>query len=200
MIGLGAVEPAAGLHEVIPGELAAGVHAGGDGDHAAAALLQEGEELGGEGERRQVVHAEAQLVAVGGELALAGPDGRAVDEEVESAQVFSDRPRQVANGAEVREIHGAHLCLAAEGPSDVLAARQVSAGEHEVSAAVAGREAGRTTVVIAHRLSTIRDADMILVMNHGDVIERGTHDELIQEDGIYADFVGGKKETAGWKL
>lgn len=34
----------------------------------------------------------------------------------------------------------------------------------------------------------------------GKIVQRGTHDELIQEDGIYADFVGGKKETAGWKL
>ena len=34
----------------------------------------------------------------------------------------------------------------------------------------------------------------------GKIVQRGTHDELIQEDGLYADFVGGKKETAGWKL
>ena len=47
---------------------------------------------------------------------------------------------------------------------------------------------GRTSFVIAHRLSTIRDADMILVMNHGDVIERGAHDELLAAGGFYADL------------
>ncbi|WP_081291533.1 ABC transporter ATP-binding protein [Bifidobacterium breve] len=55
----------------------------------------------------------------------------------------------------------------------------------------------RTSFVIAHRLSTIRDADMILVMNHGDVIERGTHEELLAASGFYADLYNSQFALAG---
>jgi ATP-binding cassette subfamily B multidrug efflux pump len=47
---------------------------------------------------------------------------------------------------------------------------------------------GRTNFVIAHRLSTIRDADLILVMNHGTIIEKGTHAGLLAQNGFYADL------------
>ena len=45
--------------------------------------------------------------------------------------------------------------------------------------------AGRTSIVIAHRLSTIRDADKIIVINHGHVVEAGTHAELMAAEGLY---------------
>ena len=47
---------------------------------------------------------------------------------------------------------------------------------------------GRTSFVIAHRLSTIREADMILVMRDGNIIERGNHDELLKQNGFYAEL------------
>lgn len=57
---------------------------------------------------------------------------------------------------------------------------------------------GRTSFVIAHRLSTIRDADLILVMKDGDIVEQGTHDELIEKKGFYADLYNSQFElTAG---
>jgi ABC-type multidrug transport system fused ATPase/permease subunit len=51
------------------------------------------------------------------------------------------------------------------------------------------RDRGVTTVVIAHRLSTIRDCDEIIVMDHGNVIERGTHEELMELNGLYTQLV-----------
>ena len=54
---------------------------------------------------------------------------------------------------------------------------------------------GRTSFVIAHRLSTIRDADMILVMNEGDIVEQGSHDELIAKGGFYANLYNSQFEN-----
>ena len=54
---------------------------------------------------------------------------------------------------------------------------------------------GRTSFVIAHRLSTIRNADMIMVIDDGRIIERGTHEELLQKDGFYAKMLASQFRT-----
>jgi ATP-binding cassette subfamily B protein len=60
--------------------------------------------------------------------------------------------------------------------------------EQQIQKAMTELMKGRTSFVIAHRLSTIRDADLILVMNHGTIIEKGTHNELLEQNGFYADL------------
>ncbi|WP_058952805.1 ABC transporter ATP-binding protein [Clostridium tyrobutyricum] len=54
----------------------------------------------------------------------------------------------------------------------------------------------RTSFIIAHRLSTIRDADLILVMDHGDIVEQGNHEELLKKNGIYANLYNSQFEVA----
>ena len=55
---------------------------------------------------------------------------------------------------------------------------------------------GRTSFVIAHRLSTIKDADLILVMKDGDIIEQGSHEELLAAKGFYSQLYNSKFEKA----
>ena len=56
---------------------------------------------------------------------------------------------------------------------------------------------GRTSFVIAHRLSTIRDADCILVMKDGDIVEQGNHEELLKKQGFYANLYNSQFEKVG---
>ncbi|MEA2176959.1 MAG: ATP-binding cassette, subfamily bacterial, partial [Solirubrobacteraceae bacterium] len=70
---------------------------------------------------------------------------------------------------------------------DVQTERAVEEALHELAS-------GRTTIVIAHRLSTVRDADQIVVLDQGEIVERGTHDELLAAGGRYATLV--ERDTA----
>ena len=58
----------------------------------------------------------------------------------------------------------------------------------------------KTIIMIAHRLKTVRNADQILVVDEGRIVQKGKHEELIGQKGIYADFVLGRREAIGWKL
>ena len=58
----------------------------------------------------------------------------------------------------------------------------------------------KTIIMIAHRLKTVRDADQILVMDQGRIVQKGDHDSLMQEDGIYRKFICGRQQAVSWKL
>ena len=72
--------------------------------------------------------------------------------------------------------------------------------EHELIAAIAELTRGKTLVSIAHRLNTVADADQIIVVDEGRIVQRGTHEELMRDAGIYRDFVSLRREAAGWRL
>ena len=67
--------------------------------------------------------------------------------------------------------------------------------EIQIQSAMDNLMKGRTSFIIAHRLSTIKNADLILVMNEGDIVEQGTHDELLARDGFYAKLYNSQFEV-----
>lgn len=68
--------------------------------------------------------------------------------------------------------------------------------EDRLQKAIEALARDKTILMIAHRLKTVRHADQILVIGHGHIVQQGRHEELIAQPGIYADFVGGKQQTA----
>ena len=60
--------------------------------------------------------------------------------------------------------------------------------EMQIQASLAELSQGRTTIVVAHRLSTVKNADEILVLENGEIIERGSHDQLLQTNGVYSEL------------
>lgn len=66
--------------------------------------------------------------------------------------------------------------------------------------AIAEMTCNKTIIMIAHRLKTVRGADQILVLDGGKLLQRGTHEQLMAEGGLYADFIGMRKAAIGWKL
>ncbi len=72
--------------------------------------------------------------------------------------------------------------------------------EDRLQKAIEALTRDKTILMIAHRLKTVRHADQILVIDHGSLVQQGRHEQLIAQPGIYADFIGGKKQAVGWKL
>ena len=72
--------------------------------------------------------------------------------------------------------------------------------EAELQAAIDALTRSKTIVMIAHRLKTVEKADQILVLDGGHIVQRGTHEELQDQPGLYADFISARREAAGWKL
>ena len=72
--------------------------------------------------------------------------------------------------------------------------------EKELMEAVGELTREKTVILIAHRLKTVRNADQILVLDKGRIVQRGTHDELAAQDGVYRRFITGRERAVGWKL
>ncbi|MDB6486984.1 MULTISPECIES: ABC transporter ATP-binding protein [Lachnospiraceae] len=72
--------------------------------------------------------------------------------------------------------------------------------QHALLTAINELTKGKTLITIAHRLETVRDADQIIVLDEGRIVQQGTHEALIQQDGIYRRFIEVRQMTSSWKL
>ena len=72
--------------------------------------------------------------------------------------------------------------------------------EKELTVAIENLTKEKTIIMIAHRLKTVRNADQIIVVDKGKIVQKGKHDELMREEGIYKNFVSGRKQAVSWKL
>ena len=72
--------------------------------------------------------------------------------------------------------------------------------EDKLKEAIESLTKNKTVIMIAHRLKTIRNADKILVLKDGEIVERGSHEELIKNNGLYSDLINAKAKAESWKL
>lgn len=72
--------------------------------------------------------------------------------------------------------------------------------EKELTEAIGNLTREKTIIMIAHRLKTVRHADQIVVIDKGRIVQKGKHEELMEEEGIYRNFVSGRKKAVSWKI
>ena len=72
--------------------------------------------------------------------------------------------------------------------------------ENELMHAIQALTAEKTVIMIAHRLKTVERADQIIVVDRGKIVQHGTHTQLLEQDGIYRNFIGERREAASWKV
>ena len=72
--------------------------------------------------------------------------------------------------------------------------------ENELMHAIQALTTEKTVIMIAHRLKTVERADQIIVVDHGKIVQHGTHTQLMEQDGIYRNFIGERREAASWKV
>ena len=72
--------------------------------------------------------------------------------------------------------------------------------EKELTQAIENLTKQKTIIMIAHRLKTVRNADQIVVVDQGKIVQKGKHDELMKQDGIYKNFIVGRRQAVSWKL
>ena len=72
--------------------------------------------------------------------------------------------------------------------------------EKDLMEAIEALTKEKTILMIAHRLKTVKSADQIFVVDKGRIAQRGTHDELMKQDGIYRRFVDSRRQAIGWKI
>lgn len=72
--------------------------------------------------------------------------------------------------------------------------------EDRLQKAIEALTRDKTIILIAHRLKTVKNADQILVVDRGRIVQQGKHEQLMKQAGLYAEFVGGRRQAEGWKL
>ena len=72
--------------------------------------------------------------------------------------------------------------------------------EHLIQQAISELTIGKTVIVIAHRLATIEHADQILVVDKGEIVQKGTHQQLVQQEGLYRHFISIREQAEGWSI